>query len=131
MKTHALINTFMILDPALACTEMPVSPSLYQDLDAQFDGFKSCVLISEYQFEEDWDTWEMHPKGDEVLYLLEGEATLCFFQDGKEQRLPFSTPGSAVKVPAGTWHTARTSTPCRILFITPGEGTLNAPAPQG
>lgn len=129
MKTYPLLNTFMVLDQDLTCTEMPVGPSLYQDLDAQFDGFKSCVLISECQFTEDWETWEMHPKGDEVLYLLEGEATLCFFQEGKAWQLPFSVPGSVVKVPAGTWHIARTSTPCRILFITPGEGTLNASIP--
>ena len=28
-------------------------------------------------------------------------------------------------VPRGTWHTARTKTGCRLLFITPGEGTQN------
>ena len=36
-------------------------------------------------------------------------------------------PGSYVVVPKGTWHTARTSVPTRMLFMTPGEGTENKP----
>ena len=34
-----------------------------------------------------------------------------------------------VVVPKNTWHTALTDTDCAMLFITPGEGTINAEEP--
>ena len=33
-------------------------------------------------------------------------------------------------VPRNTWHTARVTSPTTMLFITPGEGTLNAEQPD-
>ena len=45
--------------------------------------------------------------------------------DDGEQTVRLNTPGSFVIVPKGTWHTAKTSTPTSMLFVTPGEGTEN------
>ena len=41
---------------------------------------------------------------------------------------PLPEPGAYVLVPRGTWHTAKTSTRCRMLFVTAGEGTEHRPA---
>ena len=38
--------------------------------------------------------------------------------------------GSYIIVPKGIWHTAKTTIKSKILFITPGEGTLNKPEPE-
>ncbi|MBI4911721.1 MAG: cupin domain-containing protein [Acidobacteria bacterium] len=126
-----LTSTFMVFDPDLICTEAPVTPTLYADLDLNFHGFRSCLLVSEYSFNEDWPTWEVHPKGDELLYLLSGECSIHLLIDGIEQIIPFVRPGSTIKVPKGTWHTAKMKGACRMLFITPGEGTENRPSPSG
>ena len=130
MQTPQLSSTFLVLDSSLACTEMPVTPTLYEDLDSNFSGFKSCMLVAEYSFSESWPTWEIHPHGDEILYLLEGEAEMRLLDGESERVIKFDQVGSVLKIPKGTWHTARISSPCRMLFITPGEGTRNVVDPR-
>ena len=44
--------------------------------------------------------------------------------------MPLSQLSSTFIVPKGTWHTAKVSSGCKILFITPGEGTLNCDDPR-
>ncbi len=39
-------------------------------------------------------------------------------------------PGSYVMVPKSAWHTARPLEPTSMLFVTPGEGTLNQTEPE-
>jgi hypothetical protein len=51
-------------------------------------------------------------------------ATLVLEDIGSEE---LTEPGAFVVVPKGTWHTARTAAPTRMLFITPGERTENRP----
>jgi len=46
-------------------------------------------------------------------------------RSGIDECIPLSDPGSYVVIPAGIWHTARTSVATRMLFVTPGEGTEN------
>jgi hypothetical protein len=46
-----------------------------------------------------------------------------------ERVVRVSEPGSYVVVPKGAWHTARPHAPTTLLFVTPGEGTLNAEQP--
>lgn len=130
MSLQNLASTFMVIGPDLACTRAPVTPTLYDDLDAKFDGFKSCLLLAEHSFSEDWPTWEVHPHGDEILYLLGGECSVHLLANGIEEVIRFAGAGAVLKVPAGVWHTAKVDTPCRILFITPGEGTRNVADPR-
>lgn len=130
MTPFELSRTFVVLDPGLAATPMAVGPALYQELDARFSGFRQCLLVSEYVFDRDWPTWEMHPAGDEILYLLEGAAELWLRVDGETRVVPFDHSGASVIIPRGTWHTAHIATRARMLFITPGEGTVNAVEPS-
>jgi hypothetical protein len=48
--------------------------------------------------------------------------------DGDES-IRLEEPGTNVVVARGIWHTAQTSEPTRMLFITPGEGTENRENP--
>ena len=130
MTPFPLASTFVVLDGALAATPVPVTPTLYPELDARFGGFAGCLLVSEYTFTEDWPTWERHPAGDEILVLLAGAAELRLWRAGREEAVLFATPGTAFVVPRDTWHTAKVAGPCRILFLTPGEGTENRPDPR-
>lgn len=125
-----LASSFIVLDSKQAATEITVTPGIYEELDANFGQFKGCLLVSEYTFSSDWSSWEMHPKGDETLYLISGEATLLLYSEGMETRIEFNTPGSFAIIPKGAWHTALVKTNCTILFITPGEGTINGADPR-
>lgn len=122
---YNLESTFAVLGPGATAVPVEVTPTIYADLDRRFDHFRGHHLVSIYTFESDWPTWEMHPAGDEVVCLLEGEARMIFDRDGAEDVVTLTRSGSYVIVPKGTWHTARVSRLARMLFITPGEGTQN------
>ncbi|MCB9891954.1 MAG: cupin domain-containing protein [Planctomycetes bacterium] len=118
-----------VLTPALELIEKPACDDFYQKLDIDHDGFKGHTLISEHTFESAWGMWEMHPKGDELVYLVEGDITFVLRTGAGDQRVRLDTPGQYVIVPKGTWHTAETHEKTRALFITPGEGTQGGAEP--
>ena len=62
---------------------------------------------------------EMHPDGDEVLYLVSGAATLRLELPEGEQHIDLG-PGDAIVVPKGVWHLITTREPGRLIHITPG-----------
>ena len=123
MSALDLAKTFVVLEPDHSAVPVTVTPTIWQELEQRFDGFKGRVLVSCFSFDRDWDTWEMHPAGDEIVCLLSGRASLEL--EGRGHVAELSAPGSFVIVPRGTWHTAHTTVPTRMLFITPGEGTQN------
>lgn len=129
IPTNMLNETFAVLGPELAIKPVKVTPSFYTDLDANFNGFKDHVLVSSYDFSEDWSTWEKHPAGDEMVMLLSGSATLILRTPDGDESVALSQPGSYVVVPRDTWHTARVADAAKMLFITPGEGTENRELP--
>ena len=120
-----LASTFVVLAPDKAATPVAVTPTLFDELDRRFDGFRDHVLVSSFAFDCDWSTWERHPAGDEVVCLLSGAVTMVLDRDGAEETIELREPGSFVIVPRATWHTARTEVPTRMLFVTPGEATQN------
>ncbi|HQU85061.1 MAG TPA: hypothetical protein PKY59_18110, partial [Pyrinomonadaceae bacterium] len=79
-------------------------------------------LITEFYFEEDWKSWEMHPHGEEIVYLLSGEMDLILEKDGNAQTIELRGKGSVI-IPRETWHTAKVFAPCNMLIITHGKGT--------
>jgi mannose-6-phosphate isomerase-like protein (cupin superfamily) len=84
-------------------------------------------LVSLYDFTADWDSWEMHPAGDEVVVCLAGEITLI--QERPDGALHSETlgPGQYLVNPAGTWHTANVRGLASALFVTAGIGTEHRP----
>ena len=84
-------------------------------------------LVSMYSFAESWDSWEMHPKGEEVVLCTEGELTLTQeFPDGRIETVELSAGEYAIN-PRGVWHTADVAAPASVVFITAGEGTEHRP----
>jgi mannose-6-phosphate isomerase-like protein (cupin superfamily) len=68
--------------------------------------------------------WERHPRGDEVLALLDGR--VCVTLDGDAARPAREVPlvaGQMLVVPRGTWHRLRVEVPGRLLFVTPSQGS--------
>ena len=123
MSALDLASTFVVLQPDQSAVPVAVTPTIWQELDQRFEDFKGRVLVSCFSFERDWDTWEMHPAGDELVCLLSGRASLEL--EGRGIVAELSAPGTYVIVPRGTWHTAHTNVATKMLFVTPGEGTQN------
>ncbi len=83
-------------------------------------------LVSMHTFTEPWDSWEMHPSGDELVLCLEGNLTLIQETDGASRAAELRAGEAIVNAP-GTWHTADIDGSARALFITAGEGTVHRP----
>lgn len=124
-----LNRTFAVLTPTMGLALEDVGPQLYETLDANYDSFRNHSLVACHEFSADWSTWEMHPAGDELVVLLAGAATMVLLIDGEERLVELMDAQEFVVVPRGCWHTARVSEPTTMLFVTPGEGTLNAEEP--
>ncbi len=126
---HRLTATPVIMTPSGDAVAKPRTETFFQELDRDFANFEGHVLVMTFEFDTPWPTWEVHPHGDEVVYLLEGDTDLLLRLPGGEKTVRVSEPGAYVIVPKGTWHTARPHAPTRMLFVTPGEGTLNETEP--
>jgi quercetin dioxygenase-like cupin family protein len=83
-------------------------------------------LVSMFTFDEPWDSWEMHPRGTEVVLCVAGEMTLVQEIDGEPVRTKLATGEYAINAP-GVWHTADVEGEATAVFITSGLGTENRP----
>ena len=64
--------------------------------------------------------WERHPAGDELVYILEGAATLEVVSEGVTKSIPVSK-GKLAIVSAGEWHRFHYPDGVTLLTITPGK----------
>ena len=62
--------------------------------------------------------WERHPKGDEIVMVLEGVTTLILRRNGADERLELAAQELAV-VPANTWHRFEGSKELKVFAVTP------------
>lgn len=83
-------------------------------------------LVSMWTFSESWTSWEMHPRGDEVVVCVSGSLTLVQEVDGQERKIVLGTGEYAIN-PPGVWHTADVTGSATALFITAGAGTEHRP----
>ena len=70
---------------------------------------------------------EMHPDGDEVLYLLSGRAKVILESDPVEN--VFLEAGEGLIVPKGVWHRVVILETSQIVYITPGPNNEFRPLP--
>lgn len=122
----SLTDTYVHLRDDRSASQVPVSESFWSEL---MSGHRPELtrgrMVMQFEFEEDWPTWERHPAGEELVVLIRGKAELVLEQDGAEHVTTLTQPGQFVLVPKGVWHTARVRERCAMLFVTPGEGTEN------
>lgn len=124
-----LASTFAVMNRKFKIDSLPVSDSIYAQLDEQYDGFAGHLLVACHSFENDWSTWEIHPHGDELVSLIAGDVELVLRNEAGDQSVRLSNPGDFAVVPNGTWHTAKVHRAATMLFVTPGEGTENRELP--
>lgn len=71
---------------------------------------------------------EMHPDGDEVLYLISGKVRVTIETDPVEELEML--PGNGMIVPKGIWHRVDILEPSQIVYLTPGPGAEYRPLPS-
>ncbi len=103
------------------------TPEWYQQYGAAHaaDGTEGR-LVTVHTFHAPWDSWEVHPHGEELVLCVSGSVVLHQEMDGEEHTVELGA-GEAVVNPKGVWHTADVTAPCTCLFITAGVGTENRP----
>ena len=122
-----LQQTYLLLGAGGALAQLPGGEQFWQLAESELAQTGAGWLVSEYLFEQDWPSWEMHPHADELVYLLSGEAVLHLEEAAGVRIIALSGRG-AVVVPRGVWHTAKVMQTSRMLHITRGEGTQTRPA---
>jgi mannose-6-phosphate isomerase-like protein (cupin superfamily) len=125
MSPSNLSETYVVMQPGFEAATVDVTPDTFTRLDRDFNGFRGCALVARFDFDSDWPTWEVHPRGDEIVVLLSGAAEMILDEADGKRSVKLARPGEFVIVPRGTWHTAHIATPTSMLFVTPGEGTQN------
>ena len=83
-------------------------------------------LVSMHRYTTSWESWEMHPLGEELVVCTAGTITLLQEING-QVRSAVLNQGEAVINPPGVWHTADVDDEAAVLIITAGIGTKNRP----
>lgn len=118
-------STYAHLGVGPEVTQLPLTPDFWPTIGQRTD-IHSGRLFAAYDMEGDWDVWEVHPAGDELVMALGGSMTFHFDEGDNVTQLKVPDGHYAV-VPAGVWHTADVPRPCRMIGITWGEDTEHRP----
>ena len=92
----------MVFDDQGAATPIPVTETFLDDLGHRFGDFSGKLLVSSFRFDRDWDNWEIHPHGDEVVCLLSGGFDLLLAEADGQRTVRLDREGAFVVVPRGT-----------------------------
>ena len=123
-----ILSTYLHVRDDGATDAIPVTNTFWEELaGGAYPQLDQGRLLSAFTFSESWSSWERHPHGEELVMLLSGSAAVVFDESGQERVMRLDQPGAYVLVPRNVWHTARTSVPTTMLFLTPGAGTEQKP----
>jgi quercetin dioxygenase-like cupin family protein len=120
-----LASTYVQLDDGPEAREVPVGPDFWETIAQRADLHGGRLVVVAHNA-ADWPTWEMHPAGEEVVYLLSGTVDLVLAEPDGERAIALC-PGQAVVVPRGVWHRAIVHQPGDTLHVTRGAGTQHRP----
>ena len=84
-------------------------------------------LLTAFRCDRDWDHWEMHPAGDEVVIVLSGSCDFVLDHPELGERRTLLSAGRMLVVPGGIWHRLEVIAPVELLLLTAGEGTQHRP----
>ena len=62
--------------------------------------------------------WERHPKGDEMVQIIDGTTTLHVASDGHSEAFTLSA-GALVIIPQGAWHRFESADGVSLMTATP------------
>ena len=119
-----LDQTYIHLDLPDA-TELPVGDDFWETIDQRGELSRGYLMMVS-TMDETWSTWERHPAGEEIVYLLSGSVDFVLDLPNGEQTVELRGRSCCI-VPRNTWHRAIVHEPGDMLFVTPGEGTSHRP----
>ena len=111
-------NHVIGLDGEFAATKLPEQP----DPPVPFSGVTFGVATMSQNSPHNG---EMHPDGDEILYLISGKVRVVFV-DGDAEDVDVY-PGDGLVIPKGVWHRVDIIEPCQIVYLTPGPNNQFRP----
>jgi mannose-6-phosphate isomerase-like protein (cupin superfamily) len=117
-----LSHTYIQLRDGPDAIPVPVGNDFWERI-AERTELQEGRLVMVGSQSEDWNHWEMHPAGEEVLYLLSGALDLVLQHGNDNPRTVELRSGTAFIVPRGTWHRGIVRSPYAMLSITYGAGT--------
>lgn len=120
-----LKSTYVHLADGPAAVAIPVGPDFWQRIGERED-LQRGRLVTRFQQSRDWDHWEMHPAGEEVLILLSGALDLILDEEGAHRTVSMRASDTFI-VPRGTWHRGIVLGAGELMGITYGEGTQHRP----
>ena len=123
-------SVFAVIKPGFNVDTVDVTDTVFADLDQHYDKFAGHQLVAAFSFDADWPTWEIHPHGDEIVVLVSGDVEMIMRGSNGDESIVLNRQGQFAVVPRNTWHTAKVRAPTQMIFVTPGEGTLNKEAPE-
>ena len=121
-KGFDLETNYLVLADGPGAKRIEVGPDFWQTIHTRDD--LAGRLVGIFRYEADWDSWEMHPDGDEIVVLLSGAVDLVLDAAGGERTVELRDRAAAV-VPREVWHTANVIAPGEALHITRGAGTAH------
>jgi uncharacterized cupin superfamily protein len=127
MPAYDFDSTYLRLRPDSSIEPIPAEGFWPRLMSGQLGDFHHEYLVTTAEYEADWQAWEVHPNGEEIVCLISGHVTLTQEKDGATSRVELRKPGDFALNPRGTWHTADVHEKSVMLFITAGEGTTNRP----
>lgn len=125
MTTRDLTETYVHLGTGPEVTSIDVTPDFWPTIDDRTE-LHTGRLVTGLTMDDDWQVWEMHPAGDEVIIFQEGTAHVHVDHGDAVTEFDVTAPDYFV-VPTGTWHTMDARGPARMIVITWGEGTQHRP----
>jgi mannose-6-phosphate isomerase-like protein (cupin superfamily) len=106
------------VDAQFAATPIQVRPDPPVPVDGATFGVATMTENSPHD-------GEMHPDGDEILYLVSGRVRVVFPVD-KLDDIDVA-PGDGLVIPKGLWHRVDILAPSRIVYLTPGPNNEYRP----
>lgn len=125
-RVFDMTGTYVHLADGGEGAAVEVGPSFWQDLMAgkrEYPGRLAMVI----PFETDWPHWEMHPAGEELIYLLSGAADVVLDDGETERTIALRSDAPCLLMPRGVWHRFSVIKPGAALFVTAGEETQHRP----
>jgi len=116
-----LESNFVHLKDSGTLTSLPVDEKFWSEGMAR--GYlASGRLIGVVNLAVGPSHWEIHPDGDELLYLLSGLMDVTIESGDKTDVITLNAHSSYI-VPSETWHQTIAREPSTLLFMTPGKDT--------
>lgn len=117
----SLSSTFVHLAISGKASKLEVGTDFFQSFRSRED-LQNGRLMGALDISEGSSHWEMHPDGDEILYLLSGPMDVEL-EDRNEKRCIRLSGMTGCVVPCSIWHRTVVHQPGKMIFITPGKGT--------